>query len=109
MCSPTLASPSASIFCGVSADLEQRPRRLVDAGVGRLRRQHHGHQQRKGVDVLQLALGLRIGRGKAPEDLGNALGRHLGRAAACTLARRRGWSRSNGSGHWGLRAGWSRW
>ena len=38
---------------------EQRRRRLVDAGVGRLRRQHHRDQQRERIDVLQLALRLR--------------------------------------------------
>ena len=39
-------------------ELEERRRRLVDAGVGRLRREHHGDQQRERVDVLELALGL---------------------------------------------------
>ena len=75
MRSCTSSRPSATIFFGVSADLEQPPRRLVDAGVGRLRRQHHGHEQGVGVDVLQLALGLRVGGGKAPEDLLDALRR----------------------------------
>ena len=78
MRSRTPSSPSASIFFGRVGDLEQRARRLVDAGVGRLRRQHHGHQQREGIDVLQLALGLGVGRGKAPEDLGHPLRRRLG-------------------------------
>src|SRR5580704_4712007 len=32
--------------------LEQRRRRLVDAGVGRLRRQYDRDQQRKRIDVL---------------------------------------------------------
>src|SRR5262249_32946823 len=36
---------------------EQRGRRLVDAGVGRLRREHHRDQQRERVDVLKLAFG----------------------------------------------------
>ena len=59
-------------------DLEQGPRRLVDAGVGRLRREHHRHQQREGVDVLELALGIGVGCGKAREDLRDALRRGLG-------------------------------
>ena len=91
MRSCTPSSPSASIFLGVSATLNRRARRLVDAGVGRLRRQHHGHQQREGIDVFQLALGLGVGGGKAPEDLRDALRRDLGRlAAARALGRRRG-------------------
>src|SRR5262245_8274810 len=36
---------------------EQRGRRLVDAGVGGLRRKHHRDQQRERVDVLKLAFG----------------------------------------------------
>ena len=54
---------------------EQRRRRLVDAGVGRLRRQHHRDQQRERIDVLQLALRLRHRRLEAAErflDLGRA-------------------------------------
>ena len=38
-------------------DREQRARRLVDAGIGRLRRQHHRDQKRVGIEVLELALG----------------------------------------------------
>ena len=52
---------------------EQRRRRLVDAGVGRLRRQHHRDQERERIDVLQLALRLRHRGLKAAErflDLG---------------------------------------
>ena len=37
---------------------EQRGRRLVDAGVGRLRRQHDRDQQRERIDVLQFAFRL---------------------------------------------------
>ena len=48
---------------------EQRRRRLVDAGIGRLRRQHHRDQQREGIDVLELALGLRVGACEAAERL----------------------------------------
>jgi hypothetical protein len=55
-------------------DLKQRARRLVDAGVGRLRRQHHGDQQRVGVEMLQLALRLGICVAKTGEGLA-----HLGR------------------------------
>ena len=55
-------------------DVKQRARRLVDAGVGRLRRQHHGDQQREGVPVLEFALGLRPLHRKAAENL-----LHLGR------------------------------
>ncbi len=46
---------------------EQRGRRLVDAGIGRLRRQHHRHQQRERIDVLELALGFRVRRLEAAE------------------------------------------
>ena len=46
---------------------EQRRRRLVDAGIGRLRRQHHRDQQRERIDVLQLALRRRIDRPETPE------------------------------------------
>jgi hypothetical protein len=52
---------------------EQRGRRLVDAGVGRLRREHDRDQQRERIDVLELALGMRLGRLEAAErflDLG---------------------------------------
>ena len=42
------------IFAGVSATLEQRRGRLVDADIGRLGRQHHGDQQGEGVDVFEL-------------------------------------------------------
>ena len=55
-------------------DREQRARRAVDAGVGRLRRQHHRDQQRVGVEMLQFALRLGIGVAKAAEGLV-----HLGR------------------------------
>ena len=48
---------------------KQRPRRLVDAGIGRLRRQHHGDQQREGVDVFEFALRLRPLHREAAEDL----------------------------------------
>ena len=40
---------------------EQRRRRLVDAGIGRLRRQHHRDQQGERDDVLQFAARRRVG------------------------------------------------
>ena len=58
-------------------DREQRARRLVDAGIGRLRRQHHRDQQRVGVEMFELALRLRIGLAKAAEGLVD-LGRRPG-------------------------------
>jgi hypothetical protein len=42
-------------------DRKQRARRLVDAGVGRLRRQHDRNQQRVGIEMFEFALGLWIG------------------------------------------------
>ena len=56
ICSISAASPSATIFAGVSAIANSGLRRLVDAGVGRLRREHDGDQQREGVDVGELGL-----------------------------------------------------
>src|SRR3546814_7833379 len=50
---------------------EEGARCLVDADVGRLRRQHHRDQQSVGVDVLQLALGLRQDGGEAVEEGGD--------------------------------------
>ena len=47
---------------------EQRRRRPVHARVRRLRRQHHRHQQSERVDVFELALRGRIGRGQSLED-----------------------------------------
>ena len=40
---------------------KQRGRRLVDAGIGRLRRQHHRDQQRVGIDVSEFAARFGIG------------------------------------------------
>jgi len=42
-------------------ELEQRFGRLVDADIGRLGRQHHRHQERIGIDVLELGGGVRVG------------------------------------------------
>ena len=61
-------------------ELEQRRRRLVDAGIRRLRREHDGDQKRERIDVVQLAARLGIGGGKAPErflDLGLGPLRHI--------------------------------
>src|SRR5262249_7710187 len=58
---------------------EKRGRRLVDAGVGRLRREHHRDEQRERVDVLELAFGLGAGGLEAAErflDLGGCPLRH---------------------------------
>ena len=101
MCSPTAASPSASIFCGVSAAANSAARRLVDAGIGRLRRQHHRDQQREGVDVFEFALRLRPLHREAAEDLVaprpaySATSGRAGRGRGLALApsRRRVWSR----------------
>ena len=53
---------------GRVGDGEQRRRDLVDAGVGRLRRKHHRHQERERIDVFELALRRRIGCGQPLED-----------------------------------------
>ena len=54
---------------------EQRPRRLVDADVGRLGREDHRDEQGEGVAVFELASGLGASRGEPLEDLGDALAR----------------------------------
>ena len=69
MCSRTPSSPSAEHLLRRVGDREELARRLVDADIGRLRREHDGDEQRVGVDVLELALGFRIGGLEAPEDL----------------------------------------
>src|SRR5262245_50718554 len=46
---------------------EPRGRGFVDAGIGRLRRQHHGDEQREWVDVLELAPGFGPRRLEAAE------------------------------------------
>ena len=60
---------------------EQRARRLVDAGVGRLGRENDRYEQRVRVDVLELALGLRVCLGQAGEDFLHRLGGCLLRPA----------------------------
>ena len=60
---------------GRVGDAEEGARGLVDAGVGRLRREHHRDQQREGAGVLELALGIRVGACEATEDLGDRLAR----------------------------------
>ena len=81
--------PSATICCGVVDPFEQRLGRLVDADVGRLGRQHHGDQQRIGVDVFQLRLGLRHG-GRQPGENRVGLRRASAGAPPCARARRAG-------------------
>ncbi len=59
-------------FPGRVSDGEERACGLVHAGVCCLRREHDGNQQREDVDVLKLALRLRIGSletGKDRRDL----------------------------------------
>ena len=48
-------------FCGVISERKQGWRRLVDAGIGGLRREHDRYQQCKRIDVLELSLGFGIG------------------------------------------------
>ncbi len=50
-------------------NFEQIPRRLVDARIGRLCRQRHGHDQSVDIHMLQLALGFGVGLVKARKDL----------------------------------------
>ena len=38
----------------------------LTAGIGRLRREHDGDQQRVGVDEIEFAGGVRVGGGEAP-------------------------------------------
>src|SRR3546814_12240030 len=54
--------------------LEEGPRGIVHADVGRLRGEHHGDQQGVGVHVLQLALGLREWAGKESAEVGGRKG-----------------------------------
>ena len=75
---------------------EQRLGRLVDADVGRLRRQHHRDQQRVGIDERELALRLGIGGGEAAVELvdlrpASAAGSHRrssARPSSCPASRR---------------------
>ncbi len=68
MCCFSPSSPSSIICCGVFTVLEQRPRRLVDPDVGRLRGKHHRDQQLIGIAIGQLGLGRGIGLGKTAEE-----------------------------------------
>ena len=65
---------------------ERCARRLVNAGVGGLRRQNHRDQQRERIDMPQLALRLRIGLAKTAERLMD-LGRRPGPWLLCGRAR----------------------
>ena len=78
------ASPSADHFRRRVGDREQRARRLVDAGVGRLRRQHDRDEQRERVGVFEFGLRLRqrggeplehrLARARAARGFGGAAG-----------------------------------
>jgi hypothetical protein len=59
-------------------DFEQRPRRLVDADIGRLRRQRDGDQQLIRVAELQFRLRVRVGLGKAAVEFEDVGGFHEG-------------------------------
>ena len=73
-------------------DREQRPRRLVDADVGRLRRQHHGDQQGEGVDDARArpsapaAAPKSGGRSRAPRPACRASTARTGRGRGLTPA-----------------------
>ena len=90
MKSRTRASPSATILAGVLAAGNSAGRRLVDAGVGRLRGEHDRDQQRVGIDVLEFALGLGIARpgsAEMPPSTSAGVQRQLGDVVPATLAR----------------------
>ncbi len=90
------SSPSATIARRRVGDREQPARRLVDADIGRLRRQQHRGQQLEHAGVLQLARRIGIGRLQRREEGFDVGGLHgpgrLVRArasAAATIASRR--------------------
>ena len=62
---------------GAVGHREEPARRLVDAGIGRLRRQRHCDHQRVGVDVVQLALGLRFALVEPAEHFADRVVIHL--------------------------------
>ena len=66
--SRSLASPSATIFSGVSAILNSRFRCLVDAHVRRLRGERDGHQQGVRIEIIEFALRLRVVFGETLEN-----------------------------------------
>ena len=74
---------------------EEVARGLVDAGVGGLGRERDGHEEREGVEVLELALGMGVGGAEAAEDLDllgvGELARHGGRYARAGRARQASW------------------
>ena len=78
---------------------EQRGRRLVDAGIGRLRRQHDRDQQREGVDVREFAARIGMRSVKAAERFLD-----IGRRPAFRLfsASQAGFFASRGDGFDGL-------
>ena len=60
--------------------LEELLRRPIDAFVGGLGREDHGHEQRVRVDVFEFALGLRVSFGQNFEDGGYFFGLGHGRS-----------------------------
>ena len=79
---------------------EERRRRLVDAGVGRLRREHDGDEQGERVVVVEFALRLGLALGEAAEDFLDVL---RGMRAAARPARRAGLRRRPSSSVGSLR------
>ena len=71
---------------------EERRRRLVDAGIGRLRRKDHRDEERERIDVVELALRFGHRRSEAGKDRLDVLPRHArgrgGGGDATGLARR---------------------
>ena len=65
---------------------KQRARRLVDAGIRCLRREHDRDQQRIGVEMFELALRLRIGFAKPAERLMNFSAQFLACWISLTIA-----------------------
>ena len=61
---------------------EQWPCRNVDAGVGRLSRQHDCNEQRVGVDIVEFSCWRRIGFSEPPEEFQDLLALHLKSSSA---------------------------
>ena len=59
-------------------DGEQPPRRLVDADIGRLRREQHRSEQLEHVGVFEFGLGLRVGGLQRREEALDVLRCHRG-------------------------------
>ena len=89
--SSSAGRPRASIFAGVGATREQGARRLVDAAIGRLRRQQHGGEQLEDARVLELGRGLGVGVAQGREerlDVGGASSASV-RCGVAAVARQR--------------------